>query len=153
MINMSAMTSEEFDSLHSTAPINPRVNNGKIYNSKNARSQYKPSMKKTVVLSLLLAVGGITCCIIGVVFFKKARLLSLRKTGGNDGEDPNTCGKSNNHCRLSDEVKNSGNYLNIFYRTIVNELNRVYSLTVVNSILNELDALCEFGQYYEVNNS
>lgn len=110
---MSALASEEFDSLHSTAPINPRVNNGIIYKPKKSRSLYKPTMKKTVVLSLLLAVGGLTCCIIGVVFIEKARLLSLRKSGSASGtDDPIACGKkiASDPCTLSEEMKKSGKF-------------------------------------------
>lgn len=113
---MSALASDqEFDSLHSTAPINPRVNNGIVYKPKNTRPQYKPTNKKTVILSLLLALGGITCCIIGVVFFEKARRLSVgsdsgSSSGGIDGSNPVPCGKKlkNHPCKLSEEVQNSG---------------------------------------------
>lgn len=101
---------QEFDSLNSTAPIHPRVNNGIIYGPKKSRFKYQPTSKKTVILCLLLAVGGITCCIVGVVFFEKAKRLKLENSSVEDGTDPVVSGKtvSDDACQLSKEVQDSG---------------------------------------------
>ena len=120
---MSTLVSDqELDSLNSTSPI-AHKENSMIYEPKKAKStKYRPAAnQKIALLSMLLAIGGITCCVVGVVFFERAKKLSEDNKSTNTNTAPMTCNtekpRQTHPCRLSEEIQTSGkitlNYLSV----------------------------------------
>jgi hypothetical protein len=106
---------QELDSINdSTSPIAAHKESVAICESQNPGSTKRNPSKKVMTLCILLAIGGITCGVIGVVYFEKAKQLSSDTNNQNSNKktEPDTeeSGKPQDTslCALSKEVQKSG---------------------------------------------
>lgn len=102
----------EMDFMNSTSPITNRKESAAICESQSSNTM-KNKSKKILFMCILLAIGGITCGIFGVVYFEKAKQLYVsgdhNKTKPATEESGKPTTPNAEACALSKEVQSSGN--------------------------------------------
>ncbi|XP_031561567.1 uncharacterized protein LOC116297485 [Actinia tenebrosa] len=137
---------QEMDSMNSTSPITNRKETVAICESQNPNTK-KNKSKRIMIMCVLLAIGGITCCIVGVVYFEKARQLSdssKNEQNQKTGPDTKQSGKPENGgtCALSKEVQSSGlvkffnKVENAYFKLHPHEIPYKYGVTREEIVLN-----------------
>lgn len=142
MLNSQEMSDSaaerEMDFMNSTSPITNKKESGVICESQSPNAK-KNKTKRIMIMCILLAIGGITCGIVGVVYFEKAKQLSV--SGEQDkktGPDTEESGKpaSREECALSQEVQSSGKISILFDQNILITESRRNTIAVLYDSIN-----------------